>query len=264
MSCLSSSSTVLHVRELGAAYGTTPILEGVSFELQQGRTLSIIGPSGSGKSTLLLALAGLKRPTRGTVSLSGSPTDGRTGIVFQSYGLLPWFTVQRNIELALQIQAHSRPRADRARHRREITTTATDALGKVGLADRAAAYPRQLSGGQQQRVALARTLSVKPELLLLDEPFSALDALTREELQEMLVHLLGERSVPTVLVTHSVEEAVYLGDMVGVLAGSPARLTVRDNTNPPHSGTTGERRESRDYLNACAEVRAWFREIVRA
>jgi NitT/TauT family transport system ATP-binding protein len=135
-------------------------------------------------------------------------------------------------------------------------------LERLGLADKADVFIGALSGGEQQRVALARTLVLEPEVLLLDEPFSALDALTREELQDELLELLASKSITSVFVTHSIEEAVYLGDRIGVLAGSPATLEIRRSPCPPSAEE--ERRSNMAYLKTCAAVRRWFGEVARA
>ena len=251
---------MLEVHGLTTGYGDTVVLSDLSFTVADGGTLSIIGPSGCGKSTLLLALAGL-HPSRGSVELDGRPPQ-RPGLLLQNYGLFPWFTVRRNIEIALEIQA-GRSGGHGLSGVRDRTD---DALSQVGLLEKAGSFPRQLSGGQQQRVALARTLATQPELLLLDEPFSALDALTREDLQETLLGLLQRQRILTVLVTHSIEEAVYLGDSIGVMTGTPATLLCRDNPAPRDQlpADPGERRSAPAYLRACGIIRGWFRERVHA
>lgn len=209
-----------------ASYGATFVFRGLSFDVAQGRTLAIVGRSGVGKTTLLLAIAGLKDLDEGQITIAGTPTcggDGRTGLVMQTFGLFPWYTVGENIDVALRVAGV--PCA--ARRRRMIAS-----LERVRLADWIDRFPHELSGGERQRVALARTLVTRPAVLLLDEPFSALDAMTREELQDDLLVLQRESAVTVVLVTHGVEEAVYLGDQVAVLAGSPATLTLVAEESP--------------------------------
>ncbi len=213
---------MLEIRDLCASYeGTGKVIESVSLQVPRGRTECIIGPSGCGKTTLLLAAAGLKPADGGAVLLDGSPVaagDPRVGLVLQHYGLLPWFTAAENAVLGLRIRGASRG---------ERVTAAKDLLARVGLSARAGSFPAELSGGEQQRVALARALSLSPRLLLMDEPFSALDAITRESLQDLLVGLLSEADLGAVVVTHSIEEAAYLGDSISLLAGTPARIVER-------------------------------------
>jgi NitT/TauT family transport system ATP-binding protein len=196
-----------------------PVLDGVSFQVPPGQTLSIIGPSGCGKSTLLYILAGLLPPTAGRVVIEGAA--GRPAIILQDFGLFPWKTAAENIALALKLQR--RPAAAR----RRVTEALLAELGLEGLGHR---YPVQLSGGQKQRVAIARALATGPSLLLMDEPFSSLDALTREHLQATLLATWRRTGVSYLLVTHSVEEAVFLGRAVLVLSDRPTRVkAVIDN-----------------------------------
>jgi sulfonate transport system ATP-binding protein len=191
-------------------------LERFSTEIRLGEIVAIIGGSGSGKSTLLRAIAGLDHATSGTVTLDGTAITAphaKIGIIFQEPRLLPWLSVADNIGFGLgDVPADVR----RAR--------ITHALTKVGLADKARAWPRELSGGQAQRVAIARALVPQPEVLLLDEPFSALDAFTRRDLQDHLLDLWAETRPTLVLVTHDVDEAVVLADRVFVMRPRPGRL----------------------------------------
>jgi NitT/TauT family transport system ATP-binding protein len=196
-----------------------PVLDGVSFQVPPGQTLAIIGPSGCGKSTLLYILAGLLPPTAGRVAIEGAA--GRPAIILQDFGLFPWKTAAENVALALKLQG--RPAAAR----RRVTDALLAELGLAGLGHR---YPVQLSGGQKQRVAIARALATGPSLLLMDEPFSSLDALTREHLQTTLLATWRRTGVSYLLVTHSVEEAVFLGREVLVLSDRPTRVkAVIDN-----------------------------------
>jgi ABC-type nitrate/sulfonate/bicarbonate transport system ATPase subunit len=209
---------VLEITSCTAGYGGRAVLDAVSLAVAPGRTGCIVGPSGCGKTTLLTVAAGLMEPDAGTVTLDGEEItagDRRIGLIIQQYGLFPWFTAEENVALGLRIRGAG------ARSRRE---TARRELDRLGLRDCASRYPEQLSGGQQQRVAIARSLALSPRLLLMDEPFSALDAMSRESLQEILVSLLRERNLSVLLVTHSIEEAVYLGSTVWLLAGTPGRL----------------------------------------
>ncbi|CCD86168.1 putative sulfonate ABC transporter, ATP binding protein (ssuB/tauB/ycbE-like) (modular protein) [Bradyrhizobium sp. ORS 285] len=191
-------------------------LERFSSEIQLGEIIAIIGGSGCGKSTLLRAIAGLDRASAGSVTLDGeaiAAPHAKVGIIFQEPRLLPWLTVADNIGFGLS----ELPAAER----RERVARALD---RVGLADKAKVWPRELSGGQAQRVAIARALVAQPEVLLLDEPFSALDAFTRKDLQDHLLDLWADTRPTLVLVTHDVEEAVVLADRVLVMRPHPGRL----------------------------------------
>ncbi len=197
-------------------------LAGVDLTVAAGELVSLIGPSGCGKSTLLRLVADLAEPTSGTVEVFGkSPRRARQdqdyGIAFQQAGLLPWRTVTENIELPLELHgAGRRARRERARELVEL----------VGLTDFAAARPDQLSGGMQQRVAIARALAERPRLLLMDEPFGALDEMTRERMQSELVRLRTETGAAVVFVTHSIPEAVFLSDRVVVMSARPGRIAA--------------------------------------
>jgi NitT/TauT family transport system ATP-binding protein len=206
---------------IALAYGTgaarAVVLERLDLALEAGQFVAVVGASGVGKSSLLRVLAGLAWPSAGTVALAGAPSDVRRpiGLVFQEPRLFPWRRVLANVELGLEGLALSRA---------ERRARAAAALDLVGLADYAARWPYQLSGGQRQRVGLARALAVDPDLLLLDEPFGALDAITRAGLQDELLRV-WERTRSTVLfVTHDIAEAVYLADRVVLLAGRPAAI----------------------------------------
>lgn len=193
-----------------------PVLDDVSFDLPRGDTLAVIGPSGCGKTTLILMIAGLIRPGRGDINLKGQPITAprrETALVLQDYGLFPWKTVRKNIALGAKIQ--NTP-ADPG--------TIMELEEELGIAGLGHLYPQQLSGGQRQRVALARALLLRPELLLLDEPFAALDALTRERLQQALLDLYRRRNLSYIIVTHNIEEAVMLGRRVLVFGGHPAKI----------------------------------------
>ncbi|GAA1802831.1 ABC transporter ATP-binding protein [Luedemannella flava] len=195
-------------------------LSQVDLTVAAGEFVSLIGPSGCGKSTLLRLVADLTAPTSGTVTVDGLPApqaraEHRYGIAFQQAGLFGWRTVRRNVELPMQLRRM--PSADRRARAEEL-------LDLVGLADFAGHYPAQLSGGMQQRVAIARALAVQPPLLLMDEPFGALDEMTRERLQDELLRLCADTTV--IFVTHSITEAVYLSDRVVVMSPRPGRITA--------------------------------------
>jgi ABC-type nitrate/sulfonate/bicarbonate transport system ATPase subunit len=206
-----------------SAGGVRPVLQGVSLSVARGEFVSIVGAMGSGKSTLLSILAGLTSPDAGTVTVDGEPVTGvrsDAAFVFQNYSLLPWFTALENVRLAV---GAARPDLSREEQRR----AAVETLERVGLGNAVNRRPRQLSGGMRQRVALARAFATRPQLLFMDEPFGALDALTRETLQQDLASLCSDASQPVtvVMITNSVEEAILLSDrIVPILPGPPATL----------------------------------------
>ena len=193
-------------------------LDGISFDVHRGEFLVLVGPSGCGKSTLLDLLAGLGEPTTGEILLDASPVTGPgldRGIVFQQYALLPWRTAQANVEFGLEAKGVARrERADRARQFLNL-------VGLSGFADR---YPHELSGGMKQRVAIARSLAFDPDVLLMDEPFAALDAQTREGLQDELLRIWERTGKTIVFITHGIDEAVYLGQRVAVMTSRPGRI----------------------------------------
>jgi NitT/TauT family transport system ATP-binding protein len=216
-----SVPVALEVSGLGHRYGEATALLDVSFDARPCETVCIVGPSGCGKSTLLRAVAGLITPTSGEVLLDGKPVRGvpaELAVVFQDYSrsLYPWLSVRGNVELPL------RPRTDRAERR----ARAEAALKEVGLDGQGGRYPRQLSGGMQQRVAIARALAHRPALMLLDEPFASVDAQTRADLEDLLLRVRAEHDVTVLLVTHDIDEAVYLADRVVVLSPAPATVVT--------------------------------------
>ncbi|MGW5558104.1 ABC transporter ATP-binding protein [Micromonospora sp. NPDC003944] len=214
-------STLLRVEHLRKVYesatGTVEAIGDVSFTMDAGELVCIVGPSGCGKTTLLKCLAGLLRPTSGVVEMDGSPVTGPSpamAVVFQEYGrsLYPWLTVRGNVELPLRHKKLSRA----ARNKLVV-----DALEAVGLADAERSHPWQLSGGMQQRVAIARAIAYQPEVLIMDEPFAAVDAQTRADLEDLVRKLHASRAISVVFVTHDIDESVYLGQRVLVLSTSP-------------------------------------------
>jgi len=191
-------------------------IDGISLEVEPGEIVAIVGGSGCGKSTLLRAVSGLDQPTQGNVLLDGEPITApheKIGIVFQEPRLLPWLSVADNVGFGLD---------DRPNNERRQRVAAQ--LDRVGLTDKARVWPRELSGGQAQRVALARALVTRPEVLLLDEPFSALDAFTRVDLQDHVLDLWADGKPTLILVTHDVDEAIVLADRVLVMRPHPGRL----------------------------------------
>jgi NitT/TauT family transport system ATP-binding protein len=210
--------------------GALPVLDDISFTLAEGEIVALLGKSGSGKSTLLRCVAGLIAPSSGIVSYRGTPLTGANpgvSMVFQTFALLPWLTVQQNVELGLE--ARGIPQAERA----ERALAAIDTIGLDGFES---AYPKELSGGMRQRVGFARAIVTEPDALLMDEPFSALDVLTAENLRGELVKLWEGRGAPVksiLIVTHNIEEAVLLADRVLVLSSNPGRIRAELSVELP-------------------------------
>jgi NitT/TauT family transport system ATP-binding protein len=217
-----AAGAALDARDLRFGYQGKPVVEGVSLAIGKREIVCLLGGSGSGKSTLLRGLAGLAAPDGGTVHFLGQPLVAphpRAALVFQQPSLLPWLDVSANVGFGLDFARQ--PAIDRAALAKRIR----DAIEAVGLASHAHAYPAQLSGGQAQRVALARALAREPELLFADEPFSALDAITRAEMQALLVDLVHRWHTAALLVTHDIDEAILVADRILLLAGRPGRIS---------------------------------------
>ena len=218
-------------------FGTLEVLDDVSFTVAAGEVVAIVGPSGCGKSTLLSILGGLLLPSRGAAELRGAPPADSLNpltFVFQDFALLPWCSVDENVAFPLQHAGLA------AAERRAIVD---DALRRTGLTDFRGAYPKQLSGGMRQRVGIARALAVRPAILLMDEPLSALDSQTRELLMEDFVRLLADGAMGAVYVTHNLEEAVRLADRIVVLSRRPGR--VRETVTIPITRAAGAARSMR-------------------
>jgi sulfonate transport system ATP-binding protein len=209
--------SMLSLQRVGKTYPNgVHALDAVTLDVAPGEIVAVIGGSGCGKSTLLRAISGLDTPSQGAVQLDGVPITQpheKIGIIFQEPRLLPWLTVAGNVGFGIE----DRPKAERAER-------VAHALDRVGLSDKAGVWPRELSGGQAQRVAIARALVPRPQVLLLDEPFSALDAFTRVDLQDHLLNLWNEFRPTLVLVTHDVDEAIALADRIVVMRPHPGRL----------------------------------------
>jgi NitT/TauT family transport system ATP-binding protein len=231
-----TSSTLLEVRDIRQAYhkdatADLVVLDNVQLTLRSGEIVALLGRSGSGKSTLLRIVSGLLKPTQGEVMWRGVPLAGPAdgvAMVFQSFALFPWLTVQENVELGLE--AIGIARAERERR-------AEEAIDLIGLGGFESAYPKELSGGMRQRVGLARALVVHPDLLLMDEPFSALDVLTAETLRTDLIDLWAEGKLPlksVLMVTHNIEEAVLMADRILVFSSNPGRVASELAVTFPH------------------------------
>jgi NitT/TauT family transport system ATP-binding protein len=246
------------VRHLHKRYGQgAPILDDVSLEVASGDFISLIGPSGCGKSTLLKLVAGLTPVSQGTIEVDGmTPANGRElmSFIFQDATLLPWRTVLGNIELGLELEGSMN-----AARRHE---KAGDLLKLVGLSNVARHYPRQLSGGMKMRVSIARALATRPRLLLMDEPFGALDEMTRDRLNEEILRLRSEQGWTALFVTHSVAEAVFLSTRIVVLQANPGRIR-RDIPVPFPFPRTAALRSDPAFLALVGEVSHALRELNR-
>ena len=228
---------------------TVQALDAISLDVQPRQVVALIGPNGCGKSTLLRVLSGLIAPDQGAVTLGGRPISGpdpRVGLVFQEPRLLAWRSAADNVRFPLELADWPRPRQD---------ARAAELLGLVGLAEVAHAKPSTLSGGMRQRVSIARALALEPEVLLLDEPFSALDALTRERLNAELLDLWQRTGTTIVLVTHSIPEAVFVADRVVVMSPRPGRIVADVRVDLPRPRRT-EDIDSARAAEIAARVRA--------
>jgi NitT/TauT family transport system ATP-binding protein len=230
---------------------TTPLFENFSFTICRGETWAILGPSGCGKTTLLYLLAGLRPPASGQISIEGeilTRPRPRSGLILQDYGLLPWSTVRENVELGIRVRKFY---GEDGRHTPIDFQPGNDVpywLKRLGINEVADKFPSQISGGQRQRTAIARTLALEPDLLLMDEPFSSLDAITRGDLQNLTLNLCAEQNLTLAIVTHAIEEAVGLGKKILLLGNAP-NLTVRIFENPT-AGQNGYR-SSPAYHELC-------------
>jgi NitT/TauT family transport system ATP-binding protein len=242
-------------------------VQDISFSVEdlpgKGEAIAIIGPSGCGKSTVLRMLAGFYPPTSGQVLVRGLPVEGPgrdRGMIFQKYSSFPHLTVLQNVCFGLAINADAFPLS-----RREREGLAREWIAKVGLGGSEQKYPHQLSGGMQQRVAIARTLVLKPRIMLLDEPFSALDEPTRYEMQKLVVELWHEVGATVFVITHSISEAVYLGDRVYIFSRSPGRIAyeITDNIPPTRGADPVRVQESPEFKRGVHAVTEAFREVIR-
>lgn len=231
-------------------------IKNVHFSVKSGEFLSLVGPSGCGKSTLLDLLGGLSKPTAGEILMDGKPIDGPgldRGIVFQQYALFPWKTARGNIDFSLEAKGiPKRERADIAQHFLSL-------VGLSGFADR---YPHELSGGMKQRVAIARSLAYDPDVLLMDEPFAALDAQTRETLQTELLRIWEETKKTIIFITHGIDEAVYLGQRVAVMTSRPGTIKQMIPNSIHSSSQDEDLRSTPEFAQARHQIWDLLREEV--
>jgi NitT/TauT family transport system ATP-binding protein len=252
------TQTGVLVEQVVRRFGDRVVLDHLDLTIADDELVVLLGPSGCGKSTLLRLVGDLLSPTAGEITVSGKPAglarrDQEYGIAFQQAGLFDWRTVRRNVALPLELRG-----TDRAARNARVE----EMLALVGLSDFAGHYPAQLSGGMQQRVAIARALAVHPNLLLMDEPFGALDEMTRERLQGELLRIGAAMGTSTVFVTHSISEAVFLSDRVVVMSPRPGRITsIVDVALGARDEAT---RQSSSYFDAVTAVRKALREGVPA
>jgi NitT/TauT family transport system ATP-binding protein len=241
---------IVEVRGISKIYdGGIQALKSVDLGFPEGQMTTLLGPSGCGKTTLLKIIAGLLEPTEGEVLIKGKPVHGpgpERAFVFQDFALMPWATVLRNVAFGLELQGISRE---------EREDTARRYIKKVGLAGFEGRYPHELSGGMRQRVGLARALSVDADVLLMDEPFSAVDEQTRRLFQEELLYLLAKENKSVIFVTHSIEEAVYVSDRIVLLSPRPGRVNKIVDADLEREGKTADeiRREKR-FLDTVEEI----------
>jgi NitT/TauT family transport system ATP-binding protein len=233
--------------------GRLQVVDDVSYTIDDGDFIAVIGPSGCGKTTMMSMLAGFQKPTTGQVLFDNAPVKGPSperGVIFQEYGVFPWLTVRQNIAFGLTLNANRVPPAQRD----EICD---HYLSLMGLSDFANSYPKHLSGGMRQRLAIARAYAVKPQFLLMDEPFGALDAQTRANMQNLLLQVLAAEGKTVMLITHSVEEAIYLASRIIVVTARPAR--IKEIIDVPFSYPRDESIHERPEFG---QLRSYIRELV--
>ncbi|MBI5959631.1 MAG: ATP-binding cassette domain-containing protein [Chloroflexi bacterium] len=253
---------MIEIENLTFRYGTrsTPVFDRFNWQVAPGEMWSIIGASGCGKTTLLTLIAGLRRAASGTIRVGGTVIHRprpETGLILQDYGLLPWATVWDNVALGLRVRRFYGPDGTHAPRTQALSRRAArgmveEWLSRLNIEDQRDKFPGAISGGQRQRTAIARTLALQPDVLLMDEPFSSLDAPTREDLQRLILQLRAEMNLTSVIVTHAIEEAAMLGRQILVL-GQPPNTTPVIVSNPG-AGTYGYRGTT-DFLEKCTELR---------
>jgi NitT/TauT family transport system ATP-binding protein len=237
----------------GTPKGPLQVVEDVTYDIHDGDFIAVIGPSGCGKTTMMSMLAGFQKPTSGRVLFDGKPVDrpgSERGVIFQEYGVFPWLSVKQNIAFGLQLKANYVPASERDR-------ICDHYLELMGLLDFANSFPKHLSGGMRQRLAIARAYAVKPQFLLMDEPFGALDAQTRANMQNLLLKVLATEGKTVMLITHSVEEAIYLASRIVVVTARPARIKEIIDVPFPYP-----RDESLQERAEFGELRSHIRELV--
>jgi NitT/TauT family transport system ATP-binding protein len=257
MNLSSSARTRVKFEHVSLAFDTPKgklnVVDDVSYDIHDGDFVAVIGPSGCGKTTMMSMLAGFQRPTIGSVLFDGKPVKGpgpERGVIFQEYGVFPWLTVKQNIAFGLRLKANYVPASER-------DGICEHYLGLMGLSDFANSYPKHLSGGMRQRLAIARAYAVKPQFLLMDEPFGALDAQTRANMQNLLLKVLATEGKTVMLITHSVEEAIYLASRIVVVTARPARIKEIIDVPFPYP-----RDESIQELAEYSVLRSHVRELV--
>jgi NitT/TauT family transport system ATP-binding protein len=257
MNLSSSARTRVRFEHVSFAFDTPKgklnVVDGVSYDIHDGDFVAVIGPTGCGKTTMMSMLAGFHRPTTGSVLFDGKPVKGpgpERGVIFQEYGVFPWLTVKQNIAFGLRLKANYVPASER-------DGICEHYLGLMGLSDFSNSYPKHLSGGMRQRLAIARAYAVKPQFLLMDEPFGALDAQTRANMQNLLLKVLATEGKTVMLITHSVEEAIYLASRIVVVTARPARIKEIIDVPFPYP-----RDESIQELTEYTVLRSHVRELV--
>lgn len=247
---------MIEIKSLTFEYANhLPLFQNFNWNISRGETWAILGPSGCGKTTLLYLLAGLKFPALGSITINDKQIirpRPHSGLILQDYGLLPWSTVRENVELGVKVRKFYGADGTHTPNNFIPKDNTQDWIQRLGLSTVADKFPAQLSGGQRQRTAIARTLALEPDLLLMDEPFSSLDAITREDLQNLTLSLCEEQNITLVIVTHSIEEAAVLGKKI-LLLDTPPNRTARifENSNTGKDGY----QNSREFQSLCKQLR---------
>lgn len=240
---------MIEIKDIEVCYGEERALNKVSLNIEKNTACAVIGASGCGKTTLLYALAGMIKPTAGSIHIGGEELKGirkNTSVILQDYGLLPWKNVWDNIAF---------PLSSRGFQKDEIYAKTYSTLKSLGLEDHSKKFPGELSGGQKQRVGIGRALALEPDLLLMDEASSALDAITKEHIQNLILEIYIENKITLVLVTHNIEEAVYLGQRIVVMGKGYIKHIIQN----PYFGAD-DLRNNLDFYKICLEVRKWLND----